>query len=156
MDIMKKLLISLGVILGLCLDQLVKFLTVKNIPLGESRTFIKGVISFTYLRNYGAAWSMLQNQHWFFLLITLIAITVILYYMIKSYKNNKAMMLGALALILTGTLGNFIDRIRLSYVVDMIQFDFINFPIFNIADMFLTFGVIYLYVAIYKDEKGEK
>lgn len=119
-------------------------------PLDTSRPVIEGVISIAHIRNYGAAWSMLIGQRWFFIIISLVALAVILYYLKRKW-SNWGYGLG-LALLLGGTLGNFIDRLRLGYVVDMIQLDFINFPIFNVADSALTLGVIVLILTMIKDD----
>lgn len=139
--------LSLAVVL---LDQLIKYFVVTTMPLDTSRPVIEGVISIAHIRNYGAAWSMLIGQRWFFIIISLVALAVILYYLKRKW-SNWGYGLG-LALLLGGTLGNFIDRLRLGYVVDMIQLDFINFPIFNVADSALTLGVIVLILTMIKDD----
>jgi signal peptidase II len=147
------LLISLAVIL---LDQVVKALIVENIPLGDSHSVISGVFSLTHLRNEGAAWSMLEGQMWFFLVITVVVVIVVVYYL-KKYVKESSLMSFALSLILAGAIGNFIDRLRLGYVVDMFKTDFINFPIFNVADIALVVGVALLFIYVILDErKGKK
>ncbi|WEV61255.1 signal peptidase II [Streptococcaceae bacterium ESL0729] len=152
---MKKILIPLMIVGGVVADQLVKLETVKNIPLGESKSVIKGVFSLTHLQNTGAAWSLMEGKQWFFTLITILALTVGSYFLLKNINKRNGISY-TVALILTGALGNFIDRIRLGYVVDMFQVDFINFPIFNLADIFLCIGVVLLYIAIYYDDKKKE
>lgn len=126
-------------------DQLVKFWVASNIALNTSHELIPGILSLTNIRNTGAAWSMFEGQQWFFYIVTVIALAVVAF-MWRDSKNKPIYRLG-LALILAGALGNFIDRVHQQYVTDMFQTDFINFPIFNVADMCLTVGVIC--VAIY-------
>lgn len=138
------------------IDQFSKYLTVSNIALYENIEFIPGFMSFTYIQNTGAAWSILEGQMWFFYIITTIVTVVIIYFIYSEGKNDKIYG-GILAVILAGTLGNFIDRLLYQYVIDMIKLDFISFPIFNIADSLLTVGVIALFLySIYLDRKSDK
>lgn len=138
------------------IDQLTKYLTVQNIALYENIEFVPGLMSFTYLQNSGAAWSILEGQMWFFYLVTVIVVGAILYFLNTEGKTDK--IFGTiLAIILGGTIGNFIDRILYQYVIDMIQLEFISFPVFNIADSFLTVGVIALLVySIYQEKQDKK
>ena len=113
---------------------------------------IPGILKLHYLQNTGAAFSMLENQQWLFTLVTFLVIGGAVYYLIKHLSASKWMLAG-LTLVIAGGLGNFIDRIRQGFVVDMFQLDFINFAIFNVADMYLTFGVAILLLMILKEEK---
>lgn len=140
-------------LLLLVIDQLVKSAVSNQIALGTVKSFIPGVLSLTNLRNDGAAWSILSGNQIFFYLITVVALVVLIYLLVT--QRQHLLYQWGLTLMITGTLGNFIDRIRLKYVVDMFQIDFFNFPIFNIADMCLTFGVIILFIAIIRDERIE-
>ncbi|WP_164847971.1 signal peptidase II [Lacticaseibacillus hulanensis] len=136
-------------------DQLLKSWVATNIALNTSHTLIPGVLSFTNLRNDGAAWSMFSGQQWFFYIVTIVALIVVAF-LWRDSKNKPMYRLG-LAFILAGAIGNFIDRLHQQYVVDMFQTDFINFPIFNIADMCLTVGVILVAVyIIFFDNDGGK
>ncbi|MCU9534357.1 signal peptidase II [Streptococcus sp. CSL10205-OR2] len=147
---MKKIhFISIGIVL-IILDQLSKLWIVSNISLGEVKSFLPGVFSLTYLRNYGAAFSILQNQQWFFFVITIAFLGVATRFFIKS-KDHQIITRIGLLLILSGGIGNFIDRLRLGYVVDMIQLDFMDFAIFNLADSYLTVGVLVLVLALWKE-----
>ncbi|MFV0559547.1 MAG: signal peptidase II [Enterococcus sp.] len=139
----------------ICIDQFVKYWTVQNILLGDSRPLIDGFISLTHLRNTGAAWSILEGKMFFLVLFTALALAVVIYCMWKNRKASHWLMLG-LSLILAGGIGNLIDRIRLGYVVDMFQTDFMNFPIFNVADMSLVVGVVCVFIYIILDEKEKK
>ena len=143
--------ISIGIILILTIcDQLLKSWVASSIVLGGSKQLIPGIIELTNLRNSGAAWSIFEGQQTFFTIITIVAIIVIGYF-IWQYRKNILMLIG-LSLIMAGTIGNFIDRLRQGYVVDMFETTFINFPIFNIADMCLTIGVIWLIICILKEK----
>ncbi|MDK8204708.1 signal peptidase II [Enterococcus faecalis] len=137
------------------LDQWSKYLTVQNISLGETKEFIPGFLSLTHLRNTGAAWSLLEGKMIFFYVITVIVSVVIIYLLIKNYKKSIWYSVG-LSFVLAGAIGNFIDRVRLGYVVDMLQTDFINFPIFNVADSTLVVGVICIFIYLILDEKAAK
>ena len=143
--------IAIGIILILTIcDQLLKSWVASSIVLGGSKQLIPGIIELTNLRNSGAAWSIFEGQQTFFTIITSVAIIVIGYF-IWQYRKNIPMLIG-LSLIMAGTIGNFIDRLRQGYVVDMFETTFINFPIFNIADMCLTIGVIWLIICILKEK----
>lgn len=137
------------------LDQWSKYLTVQNISLGETKEFIPGFLSLTHLRNTGAAWSLLEGKMIFFYVITVIVSVVIIYLLIKNYKKSTWYSVG-LSFVLAGAIGNFIDRVRLGYVVDMLQTDFMNFPIFNVADSTLVVGVICIFIYLILDEKAAK
>ena len=136
------------------IDQVTKYLTVQNIELGQVIEFIPNIVSLTYIRNTGAAFSILEGQMWFFYIVTIIVIGVLIYYMYTEAKKDR--MLGVLlSFILAGAIGNFIDRLILQYVVDMIKLEFIDFAIFNVADSYLTVGVILLFIyTFYQERKG--
>ena len=149
---MKKRGIVAGIIIVLiALDQLVKAYVVQNIGLGEIKSWIPNLVSLTYLQNRGAAFSMLQNQQWFFAVITLVVMAGAIWYLHKHIEDSFWIVFG-LVLIIAGGLGNFIDRISQGFVVDMFHLDFINFAIFNVADSYLTVGVVVLLIAMLKEE----
>ena len=149
---MKKRGIVAGVIaLLIVLDQLVKSYVVQNIALGEIKSWIPNLVSLTYLQNRGAAFSILQDQQLLFAVITLVVVVGAIWYLHKHMEDSFWMVLG-LTLIIAGGLGNFIDRISQGFVVDMFHLDFINFAIFNVADSYLTVGVIILLIAMLKEE----
>ncbi|KRN33031.1 signal peptidase II [Liquorilactobacillus mali] len=135
------------------LDQIVKLLVVNSIPLDSSVQFIPSVLSVAHIRNYGAAWNIFTGQKWFLFLITIIALGVLVYLFLKLWKNWVYAL--GISLMIGGTLGNFIDRIRIGYVVDMLQLDFINFPIFNVADSALSIGVVVIIIAMLRDDKND-
>lgn len=147
----RKITIPLTIVLLIVLDQLVKWTIVSNIKLGEVKGFIPSIMSLTYLQNTGAAFSILENQQWLFTIITLLVIGGAIWYLIKNIKGSFWLISG-LTLIIAGGLGNFIDRLRQGFVVDMFQVDFINFAVFNVADTYLTFGVLIMLLVIVKEE----
>ena len=141
-------------------DQFTKYLTVAGIALGEKVPFIPGLLRFTYVRNYGAAFSSFQNQQWLFALIFIVFTVLILWEYRKKSMPFSTFERWCIAAIYGGGLGNMIDRVRLGYVVDMIETEFIEFPVFNVADCFITCGCIALMVSLilfnkefWKDEK---
>lgn len=148
---MRKYLVPTSIILLLGLDQLVKALVVTYISLGQIKGFVPGLLSLTYLRNYGAAFSMLQNQQALFFLVTVLVIGGASYYLYRHLQGSWWKIWG-LVLIIAGGLGNFVDRLRQGYVVDMFQFDFVDFAIFNVADIYLTLGVILMLVVFWREE----
>ena len=147
----RKVSILISILLLIALDQAVKWYVVKAIPLGGMRTFIPKVVSLTYLKNSGAAFSMLENQQWFFAIITLIAMGAAFVYLYRHIKGSLWLLLG-LTLIISGGIGNFIDRVHQGFVVDMFHLDFMNFAIFNVADIYLTVGVGLLLIHILREE----
>lgn len=141
------IIFSILVLVGF--DQAIKIWISSNVSLESSHELIPGILSITNLRNDGAAWSILAGQQWLFSIITIIAIIAVVYFMIQS--KGKKLYLVSMTILLGGIIGNFINRLLDGYVVDMFQTDFINFPVFNFADMCITFGIILLFIAIFKD-----
>ncbi|TWW13806.1 lipoprotein signal peptidase [Dellaglioa algida] len=131
-------------------DQVVKYVVSANIALDTSQTVIPNLFSIANIRNDGAAWSLMAGKQWFFFIVSILALGLMLYYFYK-YRANTGYKI-SIALMIAGTLGNFIDRLRFGYVVDMFQTDFVNFPIFNVADMSLTVGVIILLIIVLKED----
>ncbi|EIT85015.1 lipoprotein signal peptidase [Fictibacillus macauensis ZFHKF-1] len=144
-------------LLVLAIDQASKWWIVKNMHYGESRTVIENVFYITSHRNRGAAFGILQNQMWFFIIITLVVIAVLVYYMQKQ-RNGQPLLKIALGLVLGGAIGNFLDRIVRKEVVDFmdIRLGAYHYPIFNIADSALVVGVILLFIYVIMDSKQKK
>lgn len=140
------LLLMLILIIG---DQFLKHWTTTHLALDAVNNLIPHILSLTNLHNSGAAWSILEGQQWFFTIISIAALIFVGYYLWRFHHHFWYAL--PLTFILAGTLGNFIDRLRLGYVVDMLQLEFINFPIFNLADSFLTVGVLLLIVVIWRE-----
>ena len=142
---MKKLIQYILFILAIVLaDQWTKWLVVENIPLYGHVDFIPGFLGFTYTQNTGAAWSMLSGQQWLFVLVFAILTALLLLEYFKFRMPFNGVERWLIAAVYAGGLGNVIDRVRLGYVVDMIRTEFMNFPVFNVADCFITCGCILL------------
>jgi len=144
-------------LLIIAVDQFTKYLTVQNIPLHEVVPFIPDVLSFTYIQNTGAAWSILEGRMIFFYIVTVIVVAGIIYYLQKHGHESRLFAI-SLAFILGGAVGNFIDRLIHQYVIDMIRLEFIQFPIFNLADSALTIGVMLmiLYIIFFDEDDTKK
>lgn len=129
------------------LDQISKSIVVNGLPLyGEAR-FIPGVLSFYHTRNTGAAFSVLSDRRWVFMLLScvaIVAITVMLYF----WRSRHVLLTVSLSMILGGGIGNMIDRIVNGYVTDFFRVDFVDFAVFNVADSFITVGAVLLGVYI--------
>ncbi len=134
------------VLLTLGLDQLTKFIVVRNFSLHDSFSLINGVMSITLVHNRGAAFGIFKNQFFLFVFISLLTV-ILIYFILRNNKGSKLFSF-SLSLILGGALGNLIDRIFLGYVVDFL--DFHIWPVFNIADSAITFGTLILGWLIFK------
>lgn len=134
------------------LDQWTKYLVVKNMELTESIPLIPGVFHLTSHRNMGAAFGILQNQRWLFIVIT-IAVVIGIVIAMKRIGRTQPRVSLALSLVLGGAVGNFIDRLLTGKVVDFLDFTLINFPIFNVADAAISVGVILLLLDVALDGK---
>ena len=126
------------------LDQWTKALTVAKIPLYWPVPVLDGVFHFTYVQNTGAAFSTFLGQQWLFALIFVIFTGLLLWEFWKKSLGLKQFEYWCIAAVWAGGLGNMIDRVRLGYVVDMIAVEFIEFPVFNVADCFITCGCVLL------------
>ena len=131
---------TLIIVAAIFLDQITKWLTVIYLDLGESFPLIDGVFHFTYVQNRGAAFGMLQDKRWVFLIISSITIVFMAVYLWKSRKDSKLLCI-ALSMIIGGGIGNMIDRCILGYVIDFLDFTLIDFAVFNVADSFVCIGV---------------
>ncbi len=126
----------------LFLDQLTKFLVTKNLFLNQSAPLIKGVFHLTLIHNRGAAFGILKNQSPLFIFASIFVI-ILIYFSLKNDRQRKRSIYSvSLSLILSGALGNLIDRIFLGYVIDFL--DFRIWPVFNVADSAITIGAILL------------
>lgn len=155
----KKLFIIIDFIMILILigiDQFTKHLAVIHLKDKPAYPIIDGVFELNYLENRGAAFGMLQNQKGFFILISCIVLIAICYILFKMPEDKKYNILHVLlVLIASGAIGNMIDRIRLEYVVDFFYFVLINFPIFNMADIYVSVACVLLAIVmlfVYQEE----
>ncbi|APU71388.1 lipoprotein signal peptidase [Companilactobacillus crustorum] len=136
-------------------DQSLKYYVLNNIAPMSVHDFIPGILSITHITNTGAAWSMLEGKMLFFYLVTIIAVVVLIYLFMKADKKDYFYRF-SLIFLLAGTVGNAIDRFTRHFVVDMFNLDFINFPIFNLADTYITIGVILIIGTMIIQLAGEK
>lgn len=143
---MKIILILIGVITaGVGIDQLTKLIVDNNMALGQSIDVIPKVLNFTYIQNRGAAFGMLSGHRWVFMVISTVAIVGMMVYLFRFCKEGMLFKIG-LALVISGGIGNMIDRIAYGYVIDMIEATFIetlfgwSFAIFNVADSLVCIG----------------
>lgn len=150
----------LAVIIGvvfLVLDQITKYIVVQNMPLGASSDFIQGFIGFWHINNKGGAWGFLEGYTWILLSVTIIVMIICFSLLLKHGFKNK-LLFWAITLVLSGGLGNMIDRIfNGGEVVDFIHLEFMEFPVFNIADCAIVIGagllVLYFVMDIIKERK---
>ncbi len=147
------ILLCTAVLVGI--DQWVKALCVSRLKGQDPVVLIDGVLEFRYLENHGAAFGMLQNQQWFFWILTALFICAAVWFFVKVPKTSYYLPLSiSILFLLSGAVGNFIDRIVNQYVVDFIYFKLIDFPIFNIADIYVTCSMVVLVLLVlfkYKD-----
>lgn len=141
------------IILGFILDRISKIYAINNFI---DNPYDGSILNFTYLENRGAAFGILQNNRLFFIMLTMTVVGYLIYYFIKHYKTNTSLLNIAITFIITGAVGNFYDRLIKTYVVDFIEFSFINFPVFNVADIFVTVGSILIIIYLLFFEEGEK
>jgi signal peptidase II len=141
------------IITTILLDQLSKYLVIQNLKEIGTIKVIEGFFHLHYLENRGAAFGLLQNQRTFFIIMTVFIIGGILWYLIRHEQTSQLLTI-ALSLIVGGAVGNFIDRVRFGYVVDF--FDFLFWPVFNIADAAIVIGQLLLLLYIFKDHVSEK
>ena len=127
-------------------DQFTKYLTVANIALYEDVPFIPGLLQLTYVQNTGAAFSSFEGQQWLFALIFAVFTVMLVREFYKKSMGFTTLEWWCIAAIYGGGLGNMIDRIRMGYVVDMIETTFMEFPVFNVADCFITCGCILMMI----------
>jgi signal peptidase II len=157
---MTMLFIACGILIAsVGLDQLTKALAVVNLQGEPSYPLWQDVLHFTYVENRGAAFGMLSENRWIFMVLSTVAILGILFYLFWFRPQDKLLVI-SLAMIAGGGIGNMIDRILLGYVVDFIDFTLIDFAVFNVADSFVTVGagilILYLVIDIVKDIKRSR
>lgn len=147
----------LPALLLVLLDQMLKNWVRGTIPLYASHAFWPGVLELTYVQNTGAAFSMLSSHTWLLAAISATAALVLIWVLLRGIFPHAVGQL-ALALVLGGAVGNLLDRVWLGYVVDMFSLQFVNFAVFNIADIGVTVGGVLLcgYILFFwKQEQGK-
>ena len=149
---MKKLIpISLVCLL---IDQIIKVVITTNLKIADSINIITNFFRITYLQNTGAAWSILSGNKIVLILITLIALFLIYYFLLKN-KNLKNIEYILYGVLIGGILGNLIDRVRFGYVIDYLDFNFENYryPVFNFADICIVVSIVIMVLLSIKDDK---
>ena len=152
---MKKILpISL---LFVVIDQVVKILVINKMALQQSITIINNFFNITYVRNTGAAWSILSGNVLLLIMISVLALVAIYYYLIKDKELNKIDIV-SYSMLIGGIIGNLIDRIVHGYVIDYLDFKIFNynFPIFNIADTLIVISIIIIGISLIVGEYREQ
>lgn len=148
------------ILIFILLDQFTKYLAVQHLMNKDDIILIPGVLQLHYLENTGAAFSLLEGKQLLFAIITPILLIIMAYILIRLPQNKKYTLLNyIIVFVIAGAIGNYIDRVTNNYVVDFIYFSLINFPVFNIADIYVTCSVIALFLVIlfyYKDEDLEE
>lgn len=141
------------------LDQLTKYLIDHNMDLYDSIPIINNIFEIHYIRNPGAAWGMLADKQILFYICTILVMIIGCLFYIRCAKTGKYRDIQVvLVLILSGAAGNFIDRLHFQYVIDFLYFKLIDFPVFNIADCYVTIGfflMVILFFFKYKEEDLE-
>lgn len=153
---MRKIRDSIICILLIVLDQVTKSMAVKYLQGQDAIELIPGVFELRYLENRGAAFGILQNQQLFFIILTWAVIGLMFYILLRLPSERKYMPLHIVTLLLiSGAAGNLIDRMMQNYVVDFLYFKLIDFPIFNVADCYVTVSAAVFFILllfIYKEE----
>ena len=124
----------------LAADQILKYWVTQNLDLYESMPLIPGLVELKYIQNTGGGWSILSDYTWLLSLLTSVILVVVLVLLVRGIVRHPLGRWGCV-LLLAGGLGNLIDRFRLGYVVDMFNFQFMDFPVFNIADICVVCGM---------------
>ena len=145
------------VVIAIFVDQWTKWLAIVHLKGQSAIELVKNVFELHYLENKGAAFGIMQNQQVFFL-VSGVFILVVASYIYQKMPQTKRFLLLRLCMILiaSGAIGNMIDRLRFQYVIDFLYFKLIDFPIFNVADIYVTvaaIGLIVLILFFYKDEE---
>ncbi len=138
----------------LLLDQITKMLA-SGLPLSQKRVLIPEFFSITYVQNTGAAWSMLEGKMLFFYFITMIALVLMILYFRSLREDQMLSKIGVIVMI-SGTVGNFVDRLFLGYVRDFLDFIIFgyDFPVFNVADMCLCIGIAFVILDEFINDYG--
>lgn len=150
----------ISVVVLVCIDQFTKYLVVGHLKDRPAYVLIRNIFQLEYLENRGAAFGILQNQRVFFYISVLLITAAVIWFYSKVPMEKKYLPLRICAvLIVGGAFANCIDRIRLNYVVDFFYFKLIDFPIFNVADIYVTvaaFLLVILILVYYKEEDLER
>lgn len=142
------------IVLGLLLDRITKIWALKSLYVNGDVVVIKNIFAFSYLENRGAAFGIFQNKVQLLSIVTSIVVLVMIFYLVK-YRPKSRFLRISMAMIITGAIGNLIDRFVYKFVVDFILVHYKTiyyFPTFNVADMFVVIGTCLLALSIIRDE----
>ena len=149
----------IAVVILILLDQGTKLWALASLKPIHNMTLVEGFMDLTFVENRGVAFGMFSGQRWFILLLTgIIAVGLIWFYVSMPKKKEYFPLRVSLVLVLSGAIGNIIDRLFRGYVVDFFEFTFFEWPVFNVADIYVVVGVILLalmIVFVVKDEDLE-
>lgn len=141
------------------IDQVVKYLVRANIPLGESIPFLPHVMDLTYVQNTGAAFSMFSEHTWMLTLLSLVVSVLLVLVLVKGWVTRTRLGRVYVAVVLAGAVGNLIDRALFNFVTDMFETTFMNFAVFNVADICVVLGGIGFcayYLFLYEKLEGKE
>lgn len=155
------MIINIILIAGIVIfDQLIKVASLNVLPQLPDQTFvfIPGFASFHYVQNTGAAFSLFSNATWLLAALSVVLVIALFYVLFKTKKYNSRLLRLALVFIIGGAIGNMIDRMFLGFVRDMIEFTFVRFAVFNVADSFVCIGAVLLgvFLLFYWDKNKKK
>ncbi len=152
------LIYALIAVLGIVLDQITKYTVAHYLPVDASADLSvwDGVFSLRCISNDGAAFGMLDDKRWIFMSVSTVVIVGMLVYLCTQYKKISKPLGIALSMIVSGGIGNMIDRVLLGYVIDFIYFEPIDFPCFNVADSLVTVGAVLMFISVLFFEKDEE
>lgn len=143
-------------IIIIAIDRITKYFAVSYLAGKGARDLIKGVVELVYVENTGVAFSLMSGGRWFFIVLTMLVVLGCLIYMFKGRAQKNLWLFWSMGVVVSGAVGNLIDRIMLGYVIDFINPTFVNFAVFNIADCAVTLGAIsliaYLVFDMFKKE----
>lgn len=143
-----------GIFIIAILDQAAKLFAAGLLPSVKTIPLIEDVFHLTYVENTGAGFGVFANHTWLLTVMTLLIIIFVVSYVVVKRPKNRVL-ITALSFMMGGAVGNMIDRIRLGYVIDFFDFTLIDFPVFNVADCFITVGAVIfaVYIIFFSDKK---
>lgn len=150
------MLYAIVAVIALLFDQLLKYWTTVHIVENTGVIpLIPGFVHLTHIHNTGAAFSFLEGARWFFVVLCVVFVAVVVWLLAKNILNTPGTRWCAV-IVVAGALGNAIDRVLTGYVVDMIEFEFISFPIYNLADIYITLGVVAFCICLLTERPAKK
>ncbi len=148
--------LTLFTFLFVLIDQVIKSIVTFNMSVFDSITVIKNFFNITYVQNKGAAFSILEGHSWLFIILAIVALNLIYFFFLKEKELEKYEVI-LYSLLISGILGNLIDRVMFGYVIDFLDFTIFgyDFAIFNLADTFIVISVIIIVILSFLEEKNE-